>query len=265
MKRKPLARFEALAQRLVEGSLLRLFGGRLETAEIAAQLARALEDHLQANRAPDHYTLTLHPADAAFLQREQPTLAEDMASLIVRLAREAGLTLAVWPQVTLQADASVGRQHVRIVAAHSVGVAEATQVYRGDGEERDLSVAIQALDAFLMLDGRHYVPLTQPVVNLGRRTDNDVVLAAPTVSRRHAQLRWRFGRYIIYDLGSRGGTFVNDEPITEYVLQPGDVIRLSDRALLYGEGLSRARLTPLSPPENSPDHTQQMPPAGHSI
>ncbi len=259
MKQKPLARFEALAQRLVEGSLARLLGGRLEMAEITAQLARAIEDNLQANRVPDRYLLTFHPDDEAILRREQPTLADDLAALIVRLAREAGLSLPTWPQVTLQADGGVGRQQVRIQATHNAGAAEATQVYQVDGDGRDLVSAIQALDAFLILDGRHYIPLLQPIINLGRRTDNDVVLDAPTVSRRHAQLRWRFGRYIIYDVGSRGGTFVNDEPVTECVLHPGDVIRLSDRAIIYGEGLSRARLTPLPP--DSPDHTQQMPPA----
>ncbi len=58
------------------------------------------------------------------------------------------------------------------------------------------------------------------------------------MSRRHAQLRWRFGRFVLYDLGSRAGTWVNDQPVDEFVLRAGDVIRIADTTFIYGEGLS---------------------------
>ena len=56
-----------------------------------------------------------------------------------------------------------------------------------------------------------------------------------TISRRHAQIRWRFGRFILYDLGSRGGTKVNGVPIEEFVLRVGDVIEIADEQIIYGE------------------------------
>jgi pSer/pThr/pTyr-binding forkhead associated (FHA) protein len=56
------------------------------------------------------------------------------------------------------------------------------------------------------------------------------------VSRQHAQIRWRFDRFILYDVSSRGRTAVNGELVSETVLRAGDVIALSDALLVYAEG-----------------------------
>ena len=78
--------------------------------------------------------------------------------------------------------------------------------------------------------------LDKPVINLGRQRDNDVIVDDPTVSRHHAQIRLRFGNYVLFDLGSSGGTTVNGHPVQERVLQSGDVIGLArSRGLLYIE------------------------------
>jgi pSer/pThr/pTyr-binding forkhead associated (FHA) protein len=81
------------------------------------------------------------------------------------------------------------------------------------------------------------VALERPFLSIGRRTENDLVLDSPTVSRRHAQLRWRYGRFVLYDLSGRPGrTLVNSQPVSEYALQSGDVITLANVKLIYGEG-----------------------------
>ena len=59
------------------------------------------------------------------------------------------------------------------------------------------------------------------------------MLDDPRVSRHHCQLRYRFGSYVLYDLGSRAGTYVNNQRISEVVLQPGDVIALAGVRLVY--------------------------------
>jgi pSer/pThr/pTyr-binding forkhead associated (FHA) protein len=96
---------------------------------------------------------------------------------------------------------------------------------------------LMAVDAYLIVDGGQHVALERPLLTIGRRTDNDLVLDAPTVSRRHAQIRWRYGRFVLYDLSGRPGrTLVNSQAITEYALQSGDVISLANAKLIYGEG-----------------------------
>ena len=96
---------------------------------------------------------------------------------------------------------------------------------------------IEQLDAFLIVNGRRHIPLDKPLLTVGRRMDNDIVIDSPAVSRKHAQMRWRYGRFILYDAGSRAGLRVNGQPAQEWVLRPGDVINLvDDVSLIYGEG-----------------------------
>ena len=90
-------------------------------------------------------------------------------------------------------------------------------------------------DAFVIIDGIRVIPLNLAIVNIGRRIENTLVVDDPRVSRTHAQLRAINGRYIIFDLNSTGGTFVNGKRINQSVLYPGDVISLAGAELIYGQ------------------------------
>jgi hypothetical protein len=240
MKQTPLSRFELLAQRLVEDGFGRLFGGRLEPLELANRLARVLEDSQAAGEAANALRLALNPEDYAVITEGRPGLEQELSAYVGRMAQQAGLALPQPPVVTLRPDGALRRRQVRITAERLGETADptTTQVFaRADAVgERPALAAIQALDAFLIVEGRRHVLLDRPLITLGRRMDNDIVLDAPTVSRRHAQIRWRFGHFVLYDLSDRGRTRVNDQPAQEVVLRPGDVIGLSDVLLIYGEG-----------------------------
>lgn len=90
-------------------------------------------------------------------------------------------------------------------------------------------------DAFVIVDGIKVIPLNQPLVRIGRRLENNLVLDDPRVSRTHAELRAINGRYVLFDLNSTGGTFVNGLRITQSVVYPGDVISLAGVNLVYGQ------------------------------
>ena len=90
-------------------------------------------------------------------------------------------------------------------------------------------------NAYLIVDGERHVALDRPVATLGRKLDNTIPLDDPRVSRHHAQIRQRFGRWVVYDLGSASGTWVNNQRVEEWVLRPGDVITLGGVPLIYGE------------------------------
>jgi serine/threonine-protein kinase len=53
------------------------------------------------------------------------------------------------------------------------------------------------------------IPLDKPSLTIGRRSDNDVVVPEATVSGQHAQLRWQSGSWVVEDLGSTNGTYVD--------------------------------------------------------
>ena len=61
---------------------------------------------------------------------------------------------------------------------------------------------------------------------IGRRSDSDIVLTDPYVSRRHARLQQQDRVYKVIDLNSTHGTFVNGNRVRERVLEAGDKIRM---------------------------------------
>ena len=73
-----------------------------------------------------------------------------------------------------------------------------------------------------------------PIANLGRADYNDVVIADPSVSTMHAKLQHRGGIWMLSDLGSTNGTFVDGELASgEVPLGPGAIIRLGEVALSF--------------------------------
>lgn len=77
------------------------------------------------------------------------------------------------------------------------------------------------------------VPLVKPVTRLGREKHNDIRVDDEGVSRSHTEIVRREGGYVIRDLGSTNGTYLNDKRIQEAVLSDGDRIALGDTILLY--------------------------------
>ncbi|MEJ5375014.1 MAG: HD domain-containing phosphohydrolase [bacterium] len=77
---------------------------------------------------------------------------------------------------------------------------------------------------------------------IGRHPDNDLQLTDQNISRFHAIIEPKQGGLVLRDLGSRNGTFVNDQRVEEAWLQPGDQIRI---------GKIRMRLTE-EPPAQRP-------------
>lgn len=80
---------------------------------------------------------------------------------------------------------------------------------------------------FLLVGGRR-VELVGDIVRIGRAQENDVVIDDGRVSRRHLELRWRtdIERYVVVDIGSSGGTWLNGYSIRQCSLEYGDVISL---------------------------------------
>jgi hypothetical protein len=66
---------------------------------------------------------------------------------------------------------------------------------------------------------------------IGRHPSCDIVVAADTVSRRHARLLFRDGGWILQDLDSTNGTRLNGELVGRCRLRPGDQLALADQLL----------------------------------
>ncbi len=73
---------------------------------------------------------------------------------------------------------------------------------------------------------------TQTELLVGRHHGCDVVLGDPTVSRRHALLRFRDGHWFVRDLESMNGTTVNGSRVVRCRLEPGDQLAFGEEALV---------------------------------
>jgi sigma-B regulation protein RsbU (phosphoserine phosphatase) len=109
------------------------------------------------------------------------------------------------------------------------------------------------------LDGRarkHRVPIEGPIL-IGRGAHNHVVLDDVRLSRQHARVSPEMDRYVVYDLNSTNGTYVNDSQVSRHVLSPNDVIRVGP----YG---FRVELGPM-PERASSDPREFEPPTLRSL
>ncbi|MGD8813896.1 MAG: DUF3662 domain-containing protein [Anaerolineales bacterium] len=230
-----IANVETWLQNLIERTLERLAGGRIRAASLGAAITRAMETSLRHDRAKrpwaaDAYEFHIHPEDLQILLDETPDLQAILEQTVLQATRDGGYSLASAPNVDWVTDAELQRNDIRVEARHSRPPLEHTQqmpVLR----QKDLPRG--AVSGVLVnVDGRAYA-LDREEVSIGRLPDNHIVLSDPRVSRRHAQVRLREGRHVVFDMGSMAGTRVNGRPIMDCVLEHGDVITLAGNRLEY--------------------------------
>jgi hypothetical protein len=103
--------------------------------------------------------------------------------------------------------------------------------------------------------------LTKEVNLIGRDVTNDVVIGDAEVSRQHARVTRTPGGYVLEDLGSTNGTFVNGERLTTpRVLNPGDLIALGETVTLTFDAVApEAAATVASSVAESPETAREAP------
>jgi pSer/pThr/pTyr-binding forkhead associated (FHA) protein len=86
----------------------------------------------------------------------------------------------------------------------------------------------------ILADGAEQAfPLTAAQISLGREAGNDIVLADEKVSRQHARLEADEQGYVLVDLGSANGVFVENRRVDRARLVSGNLIRLGNSTLRY--------------------------------
>ena len=234
--RSRLDQIEHRLQAFIESSLYFLPADQKQDA-LARQLVAAIEQTVvrEANGAfiaPNFYTVRIHP-DNLRIWESRPGLVEALSRVLNEASREAGLQFPSVPVLLLQGDLTQAKNQFSISASTRTVSVEETAVVpvqddKAGGEAKSPL-------AFLILNGSTTLPLSMAVLNIGRRPDNQIVIDDPRVSRTHAQLRAVRGHYVLFDLNSTGGTYINGIRISQQILKPGDVISLSGVPLIYGE------------------------------
>jgi hypothetical protein len=229
-------RLESSLQALVEGSLARLFPSRTWQVELVQALTAALSADARLDRggrvlAPDTFVIFL-PPELVVRFENRPEMVEALTEYLTQAAQEAGFTFRASPSIRILPVPEAEARQVQVVAQFSL---------ERSGQTASLNIPQQktALDsAFLIVEGTRLFTLSESVTNIGRLPENHLILSDGRVSRRHAQIRLVRTQFMIFDLDSSGGTFVNGRRITQFVLQPGDVISLAGVPLVFGFDIS---------------------------
>lgn len=82
-------------------------------------------------------------------------------------------------------------------------------------------------------------PLDGDQLTIGRDSSNGVAINDAEISRRHSRLTFQGGKYVIEDLGSTNGTFVNGQRLAgPVVLKAGDVVSLGEQIVLMYDAIN---------------------------
>lgn len=77
------------------------------------------------------------------------------------------------------------------------------------------------------------LPVDREDLRLGRETDNKLVLDDQRASRHHARIVWTGQAYLLEDLESVNGTFINGNRVLRHLLNHGDTIQIGDIRLVF--------------------------------
>jgi ATP-binding cassette, subfamily B, bacterial len=165
---------------------------------------------------------SLHREDFLGLLRSQPTLSQEVAALAHERLEQTRhiLALASVPPAGATRSATLPPP----------GAAPSRPDDSGTPAPRAILTVREGPDA-----GRNYV-LDGRVTTLGRGTDSHICLPDNTVSRRHCQVYWGERAYVVQDLGSSNGTYLNGERVEASFLRSGDTIQIGDQVLVITIG-----------------------------
>ncbi len=240
-----LDNFESRLQTLLEVNLLKYLPGYNIEEQVFQQLATAMRNSLRdldgTTIAPNDFVIIANPSIIARWHSE-PRLLPDLAKALRSAGEEAGFHFLSEPVVSSAEDVHMPKDRSRIIASFSGGSFPETRGLPVEFQP-DISVEKIPANAFLVVEGTKIIPLDLPVLNIGRRLNNQVVINDKRVSRVHAQLRVTKGRFAVFDLNSTGGTFVNGQRINKSILLPGDVISLAGVTLIYSQDIPSGQVT----------------------
>ncbi len=225
---------EKRLQSLIEVHLVKYLPNQVTQDRVAQRISEALRSNLSTQglehqNSATTYELVVHPSVLSQWQKD-PRLLEGLNKIFRLVIGEAGIKFDEVPNIDLATDPLVPIDDVRVRLNKTAEVAETQEM----NENKDIESA-PAKSAFLIVGGTKVYTIQQAVTNIGRRLDNHLVVDDPRVSRYHAQIRHVRGRFIIFDLNSTGGTYVNGQRINNSVLYPGDVISLAGLPVIFGQ------------------------------
>ena len=230
--------FEKKLEGLFEGVLLRAFRSGVQPVELGKKLVRELEGHktIGVSRiyAPNRYEVGLSHRDYSRFESYQAVLATELENLLISYIKDKGYVVLDRPRIKLVEAGRLreGEFFIRSSIEGDIPGEREQEDDRGGILKRSPEAGPPVLELMESGEVSPFFTLGKGAVVIGRDDGNDIILPDPNVSCVHARIEERGGSHWIIDLGSRNGTWVNEERISEKELNEQDVIRLGATRLI---------------------------------
>lgn len=114
---------------------------------------------------------------------------------------------------------------------------EQTEVTAKESRKEKSRFIDEKLPCFIMIEGDYIgeiYPIRRALMIIGRGEDADITISDTSISRRHAKIEKIEEDYLISDLGSTNGIFVNGDKVSEWQLKDGDKVKMGRVVLRFG-------------------------------
>lgn len=257
-------RVEAHLRALFEENLPKIFIRHQQHMTLVDELIQVMKENLQRDvegqlHAPDLLILHVPLGDLIEWQIHQDIL-DEMAEATQHIGLEEGFIYQEQPKIKLRPDPSISPGSFAITAQFSPQTPDLPDTAVMPTQEENQAEPILPENAMLIIGVKTYFSLDKSVINIGRHSENDLVLSDPHISRHHAQLRAIKDHFVIFDVGSTGGLFLNGRRIAQATLHAGDVIRIGTINLIYNQEATNAFPTSVIPVEKDDDFSEESTP-----
>ena len=210
---------ERRLERMVEG-VFRRSRNSIRPIELGRRLIREMDDHrsvdVKGERiVPNNFTVLLSADDHTGFADIEEALRTELVEACREYAREEGYHFMGPVTVELQVDNSLKPGRFGI----------ASQIRQAGPGQRPGTIVMPSGDRIRLENDKNLI---------GRLADCAVVITDDNTSRHHAQIHRAGSGFVITDLGSTNGTFVNGQRlVADHRLADGDIITLGSVSLRF--------------------------------
>lgn len=214
-----LKRIEQKLEKLVEGTFTRAFPSSVKPIELGKRVRRVLEDKKTIGVQgqiiiPNRYVISLSPKDLENIESIQESIQREISSSIRDHANDENyhfqgtLTVEIFSNSSLK----TGSIEVDGLFEENKGGFPPGSLINENGER---------------------LIITEQKLSIGRDTKSTMQVVDVEVSRNHAEIRLLNTSFVLIDLQSTNGTFVNGQRVQEHTLQNFDQIKIGSTILLF--------------------------------
>lgn len=221
---KILEEFEKRLEEIIEGFFKKRFQSGVHPKEIAKSLLREIEEKKivghQRFYSPSKFTIFLSPEDRKRFSEYEESILAELKDFVHTQATQKNYLMQSMPEIILKEDKSLVLGDFRI---------------KSNKARVKLEEEVQEAALVLKSGKEESVFYLQKETNIGRTDENGIILPDPSVSHQHARIIKKDETFILEDLKSTNGSFINGRRVIREKLKDGDKVTIGSVNLFFKE------------------------------